>query len=478
MRAVAIVVLASAISILSGCERPVCVYSSYGDGPGCAASALKLVIGLPTTRSDVRDKQPLPIQVQVRSTVGPQEYWLETPGTVRLGVQGGELTEARAALVNDLVQQRQALNVSRDPDPLRPGELSLEVALSDLPIATLGGRPHRVFRSPRFDLNQKSDLAKGNNPHRALPVQGRVTVQLASLFAPEKPQLLTTEIVTPLVGEEPIRWLELFGRAASGRGLQYENSGNWLTLQNKLGESSTALLTILKGVVAIYDRDKDSGLNDLSIIPYFGSRQSQLSKFESLIPRQATAIAACAEESVLAIAVSGEVRFFAIDPTQSNVVRSLVTRAVPGVAAPVLAMRDISGAIPKQPSQKYIAAVADGVGKITLIPLIGTGSMATVDLNGAFTPNGTWQVRALALADLDSDGLQDLVLAAPDGRLSWLAQEPDGSFLDTALELGISVADAASLSVGDLNGDLVPDLAVATTAAAGGNVTVFWNQGS
>jgi hypothetical protein len=287
---------------------------------------------------------------------------------------------------------------------------------------------------------------------------------------------LTTELANTLIG--PVRWLELFGRAATGAGLDYDNSASWATLQLKMQEPATALLATAKEVLAIYDRDSSSGRNDLSIIPYFGSRQSQLSKNEPLIPEQATAIAACAEESVLAIAVSGEVRFFAIDPAQSNVVRSLVTRAVPGVAAPVLAMRDIRGAIPKQPSQKYIAAVADGGGKITLIPLVGTGSTATLDLNGAFTPNGTWQVRALALADLDSDGLQDLVLAAPDGRLSWLPQEPDGSFRETALDLGISVADAASLSVGDLNGDLVPDLAVATTAAAGGTVTVFWNQGS
>lgn len=474
MRAVAIPVLASALSMFFGCGSPICDFSRYSDSSRCP---LELAIDLPVTRTDIRDTQPLSIHVVGNGTEQQQQYWLAEAGTVRLGVKGGELTETRAVLVDDFAQKQQTLQVPRTPDPLRLGELALEVTLRDLKPATLAEGRHRVFRSPRFDPNQKSELAKGNNPHRPLPVQGRVTVQVASLFDPEKPQLLTTEIVSPLVGEEPIRWLELFGRAASGSGFQYDNSGNWLTLQNKMGENSTAFLTTLKGVVAIYDRDKDSGLNDLSIIPYFGSRQTQLSKFESLIPRQATALAACAEESFLAIALSSEVRFFAIDATSLEPVHAIGTQPVPGVAAPVLAMRDIRGAIPKQPSQKYIAAVADATGQISLIPLVGTGFTATLDRDGVMPVRRDGVDRALALADLDSDGLQDVVFVAADGRVGWLPQEPNGSFPEKALDLGISVAAAASLSVGDLNGDQIPDLAVATTAAAGGNVTVFWNLG-
>lgn len=475
MRAVCIPLLVSVLIIVSGCENRLCSFSHYSDSDGCAAGDLNLSVKALQSRTDVRDKQPLPLQVKVRGTAGPREYWLASPGTVKLGVDGGELAEAKVVLSEDRQGREQTLQVQRDPDPLRPGPLRLQVTVGDLAPVELDPRSHRVFRSPRFDAASKTALIKGSNPHRGGTVQGRITVQVAAPFSGSAPGLLTTELANTLIGA--VRWLELFGRAPTGAGLDYSDSASWKALQLKMQESDTALLATTKEILIIYDLDSASGRYDLSMIPYYGTRQSKLSAKEPLIPTQATALAACAEEAVLAIAGSGEVRFFAIDPTQSKVVRPLGTRAVPGVAAPVLAMRDIAGAMPQQPSQKYIAAVADGQGQISLIPLIGTGTSAMLDLGGVLTVQRNGPDRVLALADLDSDGLQDVVFVASDGHLGWLPQEPNGTF-PSALDLGLSIPDAASLSVGDLNGDEVPDLAVATTVGAGGNVTVFWNQGS
>lgn len=475
MRYSAMPMMLSTLSILSGCDARLCSYGRYGDTSGCASNDLQVALALPTTRTDVRDKQPFAVHVQVRSRTGPQRYWLATPGTLKLSIDGRDLVDVPVELSEDRGRQQQSLLVRRDPDPLSPGGLRLQVTVGDLASVDLAEGAHRVFRSPRFDANRRSELIKGSNPHRGGTVQARTSVQVAMPFGGSARQLLTTELASTVVG--PVRWLELFRSASAGTGLEYDDSGSWTTLQLKMQERPTALLTNGKGMIVLYDLDNGSGRNDLSIIPYFGARQSQLSTNEPQIPTQATSISACADESLLAVALSGEVRFFMLDPGMPKPVRWLATRMVAGVAAPVLAMRDLAGVIPSQRLQTYIAAVADGQGQVSLIPLIGSGTSATLDLNGVVTLARGGVDRALALADLDSDGLQDVVFVAADGQVGWLPQEPSGAF-GAAQELGLSLPDAASLSIGDLNGDQVPDLAVATTTAAGGNVTVFWNQGS
>jgi hypothetical protein len=68
--------------------------------------------------------------------------------------------------------------------------------------------------------------------------------------------------------------------------------------------------------------------------------------------------------------------------------------------------------------------------------------------------------------------LQDLIMASMTGELSWSPQRPDGSFLP-AEPLGVSAAGATSISVGDVNGDGLPDVLAATGALG---VQVFLNQ--
>ena len=65
-------------------------------------------------------------------------------------------------------------------------------------------------------------------------------------------------------------------------------------------------------------------------------------------------------------------------------------------------------------------------------------------------------------------------MAKPDGALLYSPQAPDGTFLQP-VPLGIKQPDAKSISVGDLNQDGLPDLAVATNID-NGHTYVYFNQ--
>ncbi len=82
------------------------------------------------------------------------------------------------------------------------------------------------------------------------------------------------------------------------------------------------------------------------------------------------------------------------------------------------------------------------------------------------------------MADLNGDGLPDLVVADNTGKVTYLLQNPQkpGSFLPPVslpiTNRGISVA------VGDLNGDGLPDLAVTSFDAGGNNglITIYFQD--
>ncbi len=82
------------------------------------------------------------------------------------------------------------------------------------------------------------------------------------------------------------------------------------------------------------------------------------------------------------------------------------------------------------------------------------------------------------IADLNGDGLPDLVVADNTGKVTYLLQNPasHGSFL-TGVSLPI-VNRAISVAVGDLNGDGLPDLAVTSfdVNGMGGQVTIYFQD--
>jgi hypothetical protein len=73
----------------------------------------------------------------------------------------------------------------------------------------------------------------------------------------------------------------------------------------------------------------------------------------------------------------------------------------------------------------------------------------------------TGTVANLAYADLDGDGMSDLVAATEDGRVYLLRGARDGTFQVTLLRSGPACGAACWLQVGDVTGDGKPDLVTA-----------------
>ena len=86
---------------------------------------------------------------------------------------------------------------------------------------------------------------------------------------------------------------------------------------------------------------------------------------------------------------------------------------------------------------------------------------------------------ALALADLDGDGTQELIVGIRDtlnkdnpGGVRLYRQQPDKAWKRQLLDpSGVAVED---LTVADLNGDGKPD--IIAVGRATGNVTIYWNK--
>ena len=123
-----------------------------------------------------------------------------------------------------------------------------------------------------------------------------------------------------------------------------------------------------------------------------------------------------------------------------------------------LAVGDLNG------DQKLDIAFITNMGTDVSV-LLGNGS-------GGFSaptkyPAGTGN-RALILADLNGDGLEDLLTATSGSRFLWAPQQLDSRF-GAARELNVKPAGVVtSLAVGDLNGDGLADLAaVARLVEAG-----------
>ena len=115
-----------------------------------------------------------------------------------------------------------------------------------------------------------------------------------------------------------------------------------------------------------------------------------------------------------------------------------------------------------------------GSGRPQLIKLVKSGGIPTKLVIGSASDVVVAKgLTAAALADLDSDGLQDLIVAQADGTLAWSPQLPDGSF-GALTTLGVSVPEGiTSISVGDISGDKLPDVVV---GCKDGKLRVLYNQ--
>lgn len=466
---------ASLLSLpISGCTQ-VCGPLEYPEAGSCSAG-LTTRVSTTSTRIDLRDpNQTLTLKIDLRRTKTDHPLKLFGAPKVELAQDG----EASQAVQVRLGSDARSVEIVRSPDQLRLGAVDATVTIGDLApmpleVAMEGGERlvPRVYRKPQFQMSPDITLPLGVVGPRSGSIRGRTAVQVAGPFG-ESGRLLVTATADTVVGA--VRWQELFS-AQPGSKLAYDASGVWNTEQLKQQEGPTALLALGKGAVLIYDIVMGRG--DLALLPLLGTRINRLSTVATQVPMSATALAACAEESLVFLAEANQVQAFAFDPTPAALpLRHLQSLPVAD-SKPLVATRDIAGAVPMLRSQRYVAAISTHGGAVQLVPVTGnTPATYAIDAPRVRSVNLGLGITALALADLDSDGLQDLVFAQSDGQLGYVPQLPDGSFPASPTLLGATESGAISIAVGDLNGDKLPDLAVATEdkGTVYGNAHVFFN---
>jgi len=446
-----------------GCSTVLCDRASYAGGLDvCEISTDAIYASTSLDRTDLRGTTPLSIRIEARTSVDTESRKLAEAPQVRLSMDGRPPVAALGTLSDD-----DRYSVKVDLAQLRLGSLLAEIELSGLPPVRTDGR-HRVFRSPL--LLRKEVLSLPTNTHRGVPIQSRVSVQIASPEATPGQVLITEEF--EFLGKTR-RWMELYSLDTNGT-LGYVGSPSiaWDQTQMKLNEDATALLAYSKGAVLIYAPTLNPGTQDLSLVQLGGLTQNGLSAVEPKIPKNATALAASAEESVFFLYQGTEVQAFETNlRPASNAVKHIGTVSVQGNS--VMAARDGVGSVPSERSTAFLGVVWEPTGALTLLRLRSLGASSGIETVSVGTAVAPLNVTGLALADLDVDGLQDLVFAkSATGELYYSPQHPDGSFREQ-IDLKAAVPNATSISVGDINLDGLPDVAVATKELP---ITIFYNQ--
>lgn len=461
----------------------ICPDGRYVPGEeGCAANSFAIRASFRPfveMKGDLRTNvaQPVTLYIQARSDDLKKIYGLKEVPKVDLLLNGQPQLNVPCTIVSSGSPDYDKLSCT--PSVLEVGLLSAQVTVPGLaPVDT--DLPVRVYREPQFGAPES--LQEVFNQRHAIPIRARVSVQIVNPTGGVGRVLVSEETQCPSwwkdmakCGAAPYyRWLDLYAPGSSGTdSLVYANDNMWQARYGTMQTSTTALLAYAKETVLLYDAKRQP--NPLSFWPQAGMMQDS---FSTDVPKNATALAACADESALLLAEPTGVRVFTFDQSLALTYAGHIPTTSGGSA--VIAARDVLGAKPAQSSADYFGVVFDAGNKITLLKLgsSGTGLQQKEVLGPLF---GT--VSAAALADLDSDGLQDLVVVQkdPDNSdvLMWSPQLQDGSFANAEMirsSLGSSkiviprdtpLPDPAplpvSLSVGDVNNDGLPDLAIATS---------------
>lgn len=462
------------LALWSGsCTTVRCPDGKYAPGPeGCpmdlfvARASFSMDFMDSMTRKDLRSNPAdgLPIFIQAQSPDLKTTYKIVEVPQVVLTLDDIQQPDATVRLDADRVV------VSRTPDNLDTGLLSAQVTLPGLRPGTTD-KPLRLFRGPKFGAPET--VLEIFNQRHAIPIRARVSVQIVNPTGGPGRLLVSEESQCPSwwpdmtkCGGAPFyRWLDLYSPASSGTdSLVYANDSTWQAWYGAMQTSTSSLLAYAKGTVVRYDATRVP--NPLSLWPQAGVMQDS---FNNEVPKDAVALSACADESALLLTSPTEVRVFTFDANAT--VTQLGAMKTGGSSAAVVAARDVLGQKLRPRSLDYFAVVFESDGKVSLLKL-GQPAMG-LQMSAVTGPVGFGQVSAAALADLDSDGLQDLVVArSSDGTLMWSPQLQDGTFAAAAAltieaeavdPVTIKVPGASSISIGDLNNDGRPDLAVATT---------------
>lgn len=100
--------------------------------------------------------------------------------------------------------------------------------------------------------------------------------------------------------------------------------------------------------------------------------------------------------------------------------------------------------------------------------------------------NTSLQITGIAIKDTNNDGLADLVVSGNSttplggwlGRVAVYKQDPISHVLNAPQQYVLSTNTAGSLSIADLNGDGLPDIVVASPRSSGNGLLSFFFQGA
>lgn len=343
------------------------------------------------------------------------------------------------------------------------GELRVRVVVSeDGTLQASASAVCAVTRSPR--LAEAIEVPR--TPHPRVPeIAGLTGVQIGTVLGTPSRLMLVEQFVNIASGLEQ-RWAELYG-AAGGSIVRDTSNPTWvMTIQKQLQESNTALFAVTRDALLIYDLYVGGPARDLSLFalnPPSPTRASNLTSSEPPIRTDRTSLAAASDDQLMLLGSSDRVSWFRVVPTAPKPVTWLNDAAVTGT--PVLAARAERAASPKVAYGPYFGVAWGTDGKATLLRAnVQTKDLAAEPLDGTAQQGfeaslKSEQVVAAALADLNGDGLEDLLVATSGSRFLWAPQQLDNRF-GAVRELNVKPAGIVSaLSVGDLNGDGVADLA-------------------